>query len=142
MIELNWSIFVQMFNFLLLMFVLNKILYKPILKILEEREKKISEGQQEVKDLATQGNKLVATYNEKLQAAKVEAMASKANARKQAVEQVNAVIQDARGKAEQEILQVRQRVASEIEAAKKELEPELASMAATIAEQVLGRKVA
>lgn len=142
MIELNWSIFVQMFNFLLLMFVLNKILYKPILKILEEREKKISEGQQEVKDLAAQGNKLVATYNEKLQAAKVEAMASKANARKQAVEQVNAVIQDARGKAEQEILQVRQRVASEIEAAKKELEPELASMAATIAEQVLGRKVA
>ena len=142
MIELNWSIFVQMFNFLLLMFVLNKILYKPILKILEEREKKISEGQQEVKDLAAQGNKLVATYNEKLQAAKVEAMASKANARKQAVEQVNAVIQDARGKAEQEILQVRQRVASEIETAKKQLEPELASMAATIAEQVLGRKVA
>jgi len=131
-----------MFNFLLLMFILNKILYKPILKILEEREKKISDGQQEVKDLAAQGNKLVATYNEKLQAAKVEAMASKANARKQAVEQVNAVIQDARGKAEQEILQVRQRVASEIETAKKQLEPELASMAATIAEQVLGRKVA
>jgi len=142
MIELNWSIFVQMFNFLLLMFILNKILYQPILKILEEREKKISDGQQEVKDLAAQGNKLVATYNEKLQAAKVEAMASKANARKQAVEQVNAVIQDARAKAEQEILQVRQRVANEIEAAKKELEPELASMAATIAEQVLGRKVA
>jgi len=142
MIELNWSIFLQMFNFLLLMFILNKILYKPILKILEEREKKISDGQQEVKDLAAQGNKLVATYNEKLQAAKVEAMASKANARKQAVEQVNAVIQEARGKAEQEILQVRQRVASEIETAKKQLEPELASMAATIAEQVLGRKVA
>jgi len=131
-----------MFNFLLLMFILNKILYKPILKILEEREKKINDGQQEVKDLAAQGNKLVATYNEKLQAAKVEAMASKANARKQAIEQVNAVIQEARVKAEQEILQVRQRVASEIEAAKKELEPELASMAATIAEQVLGRKVA
>jgi len=142
MIELNWSIFLQMFNFLLLMFILNKILYKPILKILEEREKKINDGQQEVKDLAAQGNKLVATYNEKLQAAKVEAMASKANARKQAIEQVNAVIQEARVKAEQEILQVRQRVASEIEAAKKELEPELASMAATIAEQVLGRKVA
>ncbi|MEN6476316.1 MAG: ATP synthase F0 subunit B [Syntrophaceae bacterium] len=142
MIELNWSIFVQMFNFLLLMFILNKILYKPILKVLEEREKKIGDGQQEVKELAAQGNKLVATYNEKLQAAKVEAMASKGNARKQAVEQVNVIIQDARGKAEQEILQVRQRVASEIEAAKKELEPELASMAATIAEQVLGRKVA
>jgi len=131
-----------MFNFLLLMFILNKILYQPILKVLEEREKKIGDGQQEVKELAAQGNHLVATYNEKLQAAKVEAMSGKANARKQAVEQVNVVIQEARGKAEQVILQVRQQVASEIEAAKKELEPELASMAATIAEQVLGRKVA
>lgn len=142
MIELNWSIFIQMINFLLLMFVLNKILYKPILKILDEREKKISAGQQEVKDLAAQGTKLVASYNEKLQAAKVEAMTSKANARKQAVGQVNAVIDAARKDAEQVILGVRQQVASEIEAAKKELEPELASMAATIAEQVLGRKVA
>lgn len=34
----------QAFNFLLLLFILKKYLYKPILKILEERKKKIEDG--------------------------------------------------------------------------------------------------
>lgn len=142
MIELNWTILVQMINFLVLMFVLNKILYKPILKIIAERDKQVSEGKQQVKELAEKGAGMVALYNDKLQAARVEAMTAKAAARKQSVEQVNAIIEEARKNAEQAILQVRQQVGEEIAAAKRELEPELASMANTIAEQVLGRKVA
>lgn len=142
MIELNWTILVQMINFLVLMFVLNKILYKPILKIIAERDKQVSEGKQQVKELAEKGAGMVALYNDKLQTARVEAMTAKAAARKQSVEQVNAIIEEARKNAEQAILQVRQQVGEEIAAAKRELEPELASMANTIAEQVLGRKVA
>lgn len=142
MIELNWTILVQMFNFLLLMYILNKILYQPILKIIAERDAKVAEGKQQVKELAEEGARMVAVYNEKLQAAKVEAMATKANARKQSAEQVNKIIEEARKNAEQIMAQVRQQVADEIAAAKKQLEPELASMANTIAEQVLGRKVA
>lgn len=34
----------QLFNFLVLVFVLGKLLYKPILKVLEERKRKIAEG--------------------------------------------------------------------------------------------------
>ena len=51
MIELNWTILIQMVNFLILIFVLNKILYKPVLKVLEERDEKIYGGQQKIKDL-------------------------------------------------------------------------------------------
>ncbi len=142
MIELNWSILIQMINFLVLMFILNLILYKPILKILDARDKKIADGQQKVKDFIEDGHKLVAVYNEKLQLAKVEALAIKNNTRKQAVDQVNAIIDEARKNAEQIILQIRQQVESEIETAKRQLEPELESMAVTIAEQVMGRKVA
>lgn len=142
MIELNWTILVQMINFLVLMFVLNQILYKPILKIIAERDKKVSEGKLQVKELAEKGAGMVALYNDKLQTARIEAMTAKAAARKQSVAQVNAIIEEARQNAEQAILQVRRQVTDEIAAAKRELEPELASMASTIAEQVLGRKVA
>lgn len=34
----------QVFNFLVMVFLLSKFLYKPILKVLEERKKKIAEG--------------------------------------------------------------------------------------------------
>jgi F-type H+-transporting ATPase subunit b len=84
-----------MINFLVLMFILNLLLYKPILKILDARDKRIADGQQKVKDFIEEGHKLVAVYNEKLQLAKVEALAIKNNTRKQAVDQVNAIIDEA-----------------------------------------------
>ena len=37
----DWTLFVQMGNFILLIFILNAILYKPIRQILIERKKKI-----------------------------------------------------------------------------------------------------
>lgn len=38
------QVLTQLFNFLIMVFVLTKLLYKPILKALEERKKKIEEG--------------------------------------------------------------------------------------------------
>ena len=68
MIEINWSILVQMTNFLLLIFILNIVLYKPLLKILNERDKRISETQQKTKDFSEETEKMISAYNEKFQA--------------------------------------------------------------------------
>lgn len=38
------ALLTQILNFLLMVFILSKILYKPILKMLDERKKKIEEG--------------------------------------------------------------------------------------------------
>ncbi len=142
MIEINWSILVQMTNFLLLIFILNIVLYKPLLKILNERDKKISETQQKTKDFSEETEKMISAYNEKLQLAKIEAMTQKNNAKKNASEKANVIIEESRKEAEHLILEVKHQISKEIETARKELEPELEKMAITIAEQVLGRKVA
>ncbi|MGC9324511.1 MAG: F0F1 ATP synthase subunit B [Desulfomonilia bacterium] len=142
MIELNWTFFVQVVNFLILMFILNKILYKPILKVLDERDERIVGGQQKAKKLTDERENLFREYNQKLYAAKVEAMNIKNASRNQAVEQANAIIEEARKKADEIIIQMQQDMSQEIARVKKELEPELGIMAATIAQQILGRKVA
>ncbi|MGI6386387.1 MAG: ATP synthase F0 subunit B [Desulfomonilia bacterium] len=77
MIELNWTFFVQIFNFLLLMFILNKILYKPILKVLDEREARIAGGQEKAKELLDESQSILKSYNEKLYGAKIDAMTVK-----------------------------------------------------------------
>jgi F-type H+-transporting ATPase subunit b len=41
MISLDRTILVQMANFIILVLVLNHLLYKPLLKILDERKEKI-----------------------------------------------------------------------------------------------------
>lgn len=142
MIEINFTILIQAINFYLLIVILNKILYKPILKILEEREQRINGQQQQAKKILEDGQSIVAEYNQKLYNAKIDAMNTKNAARNQASEQANAIIDESRKKAEEVIGQMQQQMAKEMAQAKKDLEPELGVMAATIAQQVLGRKVA
>jgi len=142
LIELNWTFFVQIFNFLLLMFILNKILYKPILKVLDERDARIVGGQEKAKKLLEESQSILKSYNDKLYSAKIDAMTVKNTSRKQAVDQANMIIEDARRNAETIVLNVQKEMAEEIERVKKELEPELGVMAGTIAQQILGRKVA
>jgi F-type H+-transporting ATPase subunit b len=142
LIELNWTFFVQIFNFLLLMFILNKILYKPILKVLDERDARIVGGQEKAKKLLEESQSILKSYNDKLYSAKIDAMTVKNTSRKQAVDQANMIIEEARRNAETIVLNVQKEMAEEIERAKRELEPELGVMAGTIAQQILGRKVA
>jgi F-type H+-transporting ATPase subunit b len=142
LIELNWTFFVQIFNFLLLMFVLNKILYKPILRVLDEREERIVGGQEKAKKLLEESQGILKSYNDKLYDAKIDAMTIKNTSRKQAVDEANGIIEEARHKADTIVLNVQKEMAEEIDRVKKELEPEIGVMAGTIAQQILGRKVA
>jgi F-type H+-transporting ATPase subunit b len=142
LIEVNFTILIQAFNFFLLLIILNKILYKPILKILEEREQRIDGQQQQAKKIIEDGQVLQGDYDKKLYNAKIDAMNTKNAARSAASEQANSIIDDSRKKAEEIINQMQQQMILELEQAKKELEPELSVMSATIAQQILGRKVA
>ena len=142
MIELNWTFFVQVINFLLLMFVLDKILYKPILKVLDDRDERIIGGQNKTKELVEQGNTVLKSYNVKIHDAKLSALKINNDVRKESVVQANEIIDQARKRSEEIISQVQQEMAQEISRVKKELEPELGVMASTIAQQIMGRKVA
>ena len=140
MIELNWTFLVQMVNFLVLMFVLNKILYKPILKILDERDDKIVGGQQRIKKLEEENQQMLQEYTDKIYTGRVEALEAKNSARKAAEAQANEIIVEARKKAEEMIAQVRLEMAQEVEKSQKDIETELDSMAASIAGRILGRE--
>ncbi|HPI94295.1 MAG TPA: ATP synthase F0 subunit B [Deltaproteobacteria bacterium] len=142
MIEINFTFIIQIINFLALIFILNIVLYKPILKLLDEREKRVDGQQAEAKKVIEDSQAIMADYNQKLYNAKVEAMNAKNAARNEASAQAGVIIEDARKKAEEIIDQMQQQMAAEIAQAKKDLEPELSVMAATIAQQILGRKAA
>lgn len=142
MIELNFTLFIQVINFLVLIVVLNKILYKPILRILDERDERVAGGQEKAKKLVEESQSILGSYNQKLHNAKLDAITVKNATRKEAAEQANKIIDDARKNAEDIVLDVQKEMAEEIARVRKELEPELGVMASTIAQQILGRKVA
>ncbi|HDM32620.1 MAG TPA: ATPase [Deltaproteobacteria bacterium] len=141
MIQLNWTFFVQMVNFLVLMFILDRILYRPILKILDERDKKIETGQEKAKELLEKSEYMLKDYKEKISDAKVEALEIKNSAIKEAEEEANRIINDGRKKAEQILEEIKADAERQVETARKELESEVGAIASSIVNQVLGREV-
>lgn len=63
----------QVLNFLILIFILSKLLYKPILKVLSDRKKKIEEGFRYTDEMKSEMEKQVKKREEIIAKAKIEA---------------------------------------------------------------------
>ena len=142
MISLDLSVVYQIVLFLVLCFVLSKVLFRPYLKLLEEREGKTAGARQDTDKLEREGARLKTLYEERIAHAQAAGGAAK-----------EAILQEARQRREQVLNQARQEAAATLELARRELasqgagERQLAAAeAATVARQmaskILGRNLA
>ncbi len=75
----------QIVNFAIMVFILTKLLYKPILKSLQDRRKKIEEGLALTAKMQLEEEKLAKKREEVLRAARAQAQAILENARKEGI---------------------------------------------------------
>ena len=54
MINLDTTLIIQMINFLVLLWILNRFLFKPILDLLDERRGRVQESEERVQNLEAQ----------------------------------------------------------------------------------------
>lgn len=130
-------ILLQVINFGLLMAVLSYLLYKPVLKVLAERQEKIAQG---VKDAEEAGKALASATDEKkgiIAAANKEAEAMAVRAKEHAVVKGDELVAQAQAKAEQIAKDATLRSEEMKAAALKESEAEIAKLAVLAAEKVL-----
>ena len=65
--SINWfEVTAQIFNFFLILFILQKLLYKPVLKAMAERQRRTLEAQIEADNKMSEANKLVTRYERKV----------------------------------------------------------------------------
>lgn len=141
MISLDLTLLFQIVGFFILLIILNRFLYRPVQRILEEREERIEgslrKAAQAEKDVA-EG---IAAYEKKLKEAAVKGHEERNRIRQEGVEKEKAVLEVARAEAFKELSGIR----TEIEASKKSalsgLSVEAKSLAREIAGKVLERNV-
>ena len=63
MLQLNSTLFLQIINFLLLMWILNRLLFRPFLKMVEEREAKTLGARTQAGDLTVEAEDLKKNTN-------------------------------------------------------------------------------
>lgn len=130
-------ILLQVVNFGLLMAVLTYLLYKPVLKVLRERQEKIAQG---VKDAEAAGTAVAEATAEKKQiiaAANQEAEAMTVRAKEHAQIKGEELLAQAHEKAAQIAKEAMLKSEEMKAAAKKESEAEIAKLAVLAAEKVL-----
>lgn len=129
----------QMVNFLVLLFVLNLVLYKPIRKVLLDREAKIKGMQKEAKKAA---GDLVAgeeAYKDGLKIARTKGLEEKGTFIDEASKEEKEILDKINKKAQANLAQIKEQVAQETEQARKSLEGEVEAYAKAIGEKILGR---
>lgn len=139
MISIDWTILVQFVNFLILMVVLNILLYRPLRKIMIERQEAIDGGHQKAQDLESSIKEKMDSYQDKLQQAKTEGVRDANDLRAEAGKEELEILSAARNSADKELAGIKSKVAQEVDAARTTLNKETKSLASLIASKVLGR---
>ena len=137
----DFTLLVQMVIFLLLVFILNVLLYKPILSIIDRRKKQLEESENEIKLFNESAEKRVSEYEEKLKQAKLKASEQKKEIIQEGVNQAKNIVDAVRNEIPAIAREFQQKMDKEVEAAKAVLGGRYKDLSMEIARKILGRPV-
>jgi len=140
-VSLDYTILVQMVNFIILIFILNALLYKPILGIIGKRKQKMDESDSEIKRMNQTVEQKMAEYEEKVRLAKVDAMEQKNAIVKEGSDVAKGIIDAVRGEIPAMMEQFHAKMEKEVEEARAILHSQSQKISLDIAEKVLGRSI-
>jgi len=141
MIHLDISIVYQIFLFLFLWVVLNKVLFQPYLNLLVERERKTTGAEHDSGDLEHEAVRLKAQYEEKITQAQAAGYGAKDAIVQDGRQQREKILGQARGEAAGTLERVRNEVASALEQERRLAAAEVSNVAGAMVAKVLGRTV-
>lgn len=141
LINLDRSLIIQAINFLLLLFILAKLLYKPLLSKMEERTQAIRKSLDEAQAARAEAQREREEHAAKLQAAHAEAQAIRATALKEAAEEQHRLVEGARAEAARLVESARNELAQDVRRARQELRQEVSDLAITVAERLIRKSL-
>lgn len=113
MVELNGTLLIQILNFIILVAILGRYAYKPMLKVLDARKERIQNDLDSAAASKADAVKLKESYEEQLRNAQVKAQ-----------EIVNQAVKEAKAKAQEQIEAAHIAIEQEKENATKQIERE------------------
>jgi F-type H+-transporting ATPase subunit b len=135
------TLFVQMATFIALVFILNYLLYKPILSIIDRRKKQLDELENEIKLFKDSVTKKAAEYEEKLSKAKAGASELKKEIIAEGSKQAKSIVDAVRNEIPLMAQESQKKMDQEMQAARQILNTQSRKLSLEIAEKVLGRRV-
>ncbi len=141
MIDLNFTIIIQLAVVLSLMIILSRVAFKPFLNLLQARRERIEGAEARARDLELRAEKLIEQYREAISAAQAQGATLREELRKESLAKDMEILQKAMEEANQTVQQMQKKIAEETESARAELRRQAQSLSREIAARILGRSL-
>ena len=141
MLNIDGTLIVQIVNFLLLLLILNFILFRPIRRVLAQREGEMNSRQKTIDDYQKQAEKNEKGIEEGIVQARKEGYAEKEALKFQGLEREKEILQEAGGGVEQKLSAAKKEIESKVAVAREALEGQIAGFSDELAQKILGRSI-
>ncbi|MHB8174524.1 MAG: ATP synthase F0 subunit B [Nitrospirota bacterium] len=137
----DYTFFIQLANFLVLVIILNILLFKPVLRHLSERDTKIARQHEDATGYADKAQVLLREFEHDLADARVKATQAYHSLQQEGISRQRERLSQAKSEAQSMMEKARAQVSAESAKAKEILEKEMAKLPGEIASKLLGRPV-
>lgn len=141
MVNFNMTLIAQILNFLVLVFVLAKFAYKPVVKIMDERKNKIASDLEAAEKAKTDAEAVKAEYDAKLAEAKQEAQAIIDAARKTAQAAHDKIMADTKAEQDQVVATAKEAIAMEKKKAMDDIRVQVINLSMIAASKIVEQKL-
>lgn len=141
MINVDVTLFIQMANFLLLLVLMNLVLYRPIRRLVAQRNELVSKQRAGIDKAESEAQRAIREFEERLKAARA-AGREKVQEMKEAAYRVEKdLLSQAAEEAAREVQAVRERIQKEIGQVRTQLQAQIQVFSKDMAQRILGRSL-
>ena len=139
MIVIDGSVIIQIINFVFLIWVLNTVLYKPIRKVLRQRNEKIAGLEKNIDTYTRDSREKDASFELGIKDARKRGLKEKDALLQAAADEEKKIIAKINEKAQAEITAIREKIAKDAARVRETLAQEIEVFAEEIERKILGR---
>ena len=140
MVSIDYTLILVIINFVLLLVIMKKLLYKPLMDFLSQREKQIKDDLASAKNNKVESEKLIEKQKETLQKARKESRKLRDEVVKNAKISGEQIIRDAHEQNKIIIAEAQEVIQSEVKKAKKEIEKEIGEFVVSLTGKIIDKK--
>jgi F-type H+-transporting ATPase subunit b len=141
MISINVTFFIQMANVLVLLFLMNLFLYRPIRRIVAQRNQFIAEQRQGIDQAESESVAAQEQFNLSIQEARKQGRERIIEFKSVAYEEEKGMLQAASDEGAKQVQVTRMTIQSDVRKAREELRTQVHAFSVELAQKILGRNL-
>ncbi len=141
MISVNATLVIQIIHFIILVFILNRLIFRPLLKIINEREQHVADEKRRLNNLEEETTELINKSVAMEKNARKEAGRASAKLKREAFLTAEEIFSNARTEIAALMTRVESEIDSQLKRAQQLLRSEAVLLADEIVEKVIGRRI-